>query len=52
MTIDEAEVENIIVKELGLASRDDLAKSGKIPAIWIATLIKCFSPEIAERKLS
>ena len=35
--------ENLLVKELGLPSREALAKSGKIPGWWIATLVTNFA---------
>ena len=35
--------ENFLVRELKLASRDELAHSQKIPAWWIATLVTDFS---------
>ena len=35
--------ENFLVKELGLPSREALAKSGKIPGWWIATLVTNFA---------
>lgn len=34
------EVETILCKELGFNSREELVHSGKMPAIWIATLVK------------
>ena len=35
--------ENLLVKELGLPDREALAKSGKIPGWWIATLVTNFA---------
>jgi len=35
-----AHVEDILCNELGFNSREELVKSGKMPAIWIAALVK------------
>jgi len=43
--------EDFLVKELKLASRDALAKSGKIPPWWIITLVTefCEKPQTIQR---
>jgi len=38
--------ENYLVKEMKLASRDELAHSGRIPVWWIATLMTEFSENV------
>jgi len=43
------QVENILCKELGFNTREELIKSGKMPAVWIAALINAFGEDYEER---
>ena len=43
-----AEVETILAKELGFPSREELVNSGKMPALWIATLFKYHGEDYEE----
>lgn len=38
-------VEETLAKELGLTSREELVKSGKLPALWIITLLRYHAEE-------
>lgn len=38
-----SKAEEILVKQLGLTPREELAGSGKIPEFWIATLVLCLA---------
>jgi len=42
--------ENFLINELGVPGREALAKSGKIPAWWIATLVTVFVESPKEPK--
>ena len=44
-----AHVEDILCNELGFKSREELVKSGKMPAIWIAALVKAHREGYEER---
>jgi len=44
-----SEVETILCKELGFKSREELVKSGRMPAVWIAALIAAYHEDYEER---